>query len=293
VSGKQVISCPARRICPETHAPPGTSHSRRSDGGAARMSMASIQQQIARCADWPQRFPPEQWAIYERVIAEARTRGLRFAVGGGLAAMTYAGQWRNTKDIDLYVLPQDRQAMIQLVTELGLEDLYQKEPYDRNWIYRSYKDDVIVDIMWAMANQRAQVDERWLKGPLVEAGGQRFRLLPAEEEIWSKLYVLQRDRCDWPDALNLLYGVGPRLDWRRLVTRAAEDRALLAALLSAFAWICPERARELPAWLWDELHIAPPGDGNGEVTRARARLLDSRPWFTPVLEDNPTGVEEC
>lgn len=240
---------------------------------------------------WPKRFPPEQWSIYKRVLAEARARDLPFAVGGGLAAMAYAGQWRNTKDIDLYVLPSDRDAMIRLVTDLGLEDLYDQQPYDRNWIYRSHKDDTIVDIMWAMANQRAQVDEGWLNGPEVEAGGERFRLLPAEEEIWSKLYVLQRDRCDWPDALNLLYGVGPDLDWRRLVTRIAEDRALLSGVVSIFAWLCPPRARELPSWIWKELEVRAPAAGCGmELVRDRARLLDSRPWFTPALDDNHEGA---
>lgn len=258
------------------------------------MQRLSLKEQIERCASWPERFGHEQWRIYKEVIAEARKRELRFAVGGGLAAMTYAGQWRNTKDIDLYVLPQDAQRMIEVATNLGLADYYQVQPYDRKWIYRSYREDTIVDIMWAMANQRAQVDERWLNGPEVEAGGERFRLLAPEEEMWSKLYVLQRDRCDWLDALNLIYGVGPELDWRRLIARLAEDAALLRGVLSLFAWIAPDRARELPEWLWRELEMNAPGAGGGpELTGKRARLLDSRPWFTPVLEENSEGAGKC
>lgn len=227
-------------------------------------------------------------------MREARRQKLRFAVGGGLAAMTYAGQWRNTKDIDLYVLPRDRDEMIAIVTEAGLADYYERQPYDRAWIYRSYRDDTIVDIMWAMANQRVQVDEEWLNGPEVDTGEERFRLLPAEEELWSKLYIVQRDRCDWPDAANMLYGVGPQLDWRRLVGRVKADRGLLAGLLCVFAWLHPERARELPEWLWAELQIGAPGGDDGiGLARARARLLDSRPWFTPALEADAEGVREC
>jgi hypothetical protein len=253
-----------------------------------------LQEQIARCASWPQRFPPEQWSVYKQVMQEACHRNVRFAVGGGLAAMTYAGQWRNTKDIDLYVLPGDREVMIAISEAVGLDDYYEKQPYDRSWIYRSYKDETIVDVMWAMANQRAQVDEAWLNGPEVDAGQERFRLLPAEEELWSKLYVMQRDRSDWPDAFNLLYGVGPELDWRRLLFRVAEDRALLAGLLSSFAWLHADRARELPAWLWAELQLSEPAPANGlEETRYRAGLIDSRPWFTPVLPVNEEGVSQC
>jgi len=154
-----------------------------------------LQEQIARCASWPQRFPPEQWSVYREVIREAHHRNLRFAVGGGLAAMTYAGQWRNTKDIDLYVLPRDRGQMIALVTDLGLDDFYETQPYDRQWIYRSYKNDTIVDIMWAMANQRAQVDEAWLNGPEVEAGDYvlvhvGFALGKVDEEEAARTYKL-------------------------------------------------------------------------------------------------------
>jgi hypothetical protein len=252
-----------------------------------------LEEQLTRCASWPRRFPPEQWSIYKQVMHQARQQNLRFAVGGGLAAMTYAGQWRNSKDIDLYVLPGDRHQMIALVTALGLEDYYPKQAYDRQWIYRSHKDDTIVDIMWAMANQRAQVDEAWLNGPEVNTGDAFFRLLPAEEELWSKLYVLQHDRCDWPDAANLLYGVGPQLDWRHLISRVAEDRPLLGGFLSLFAWLDPARARELPAWIWRELQLPTPTGGHPEIAAGRARLLDSRPWFTPALDKKEGEVTPC
>ena len=74
-----------------------------------------------------------------------------------------------------------------------------------------------------------------------------IRFVPPEETLWSKLYVLQRDRCDWPDILNILYSVGPDLDWDRLLARVDEDAPLLAALVEVFRWVCPDRCRELPA----------------------------------------------
>lgn len=257
------------------------------------MGPPTIREQVARCAVWPERFPPEQWAIYKAVLAEARRRGLHFAVGGGLAAMAYAGQWRNTKDIDLYTFPGEREDMIRVVKAVGLEDYYDQQPYDRKWIYRSYKDDIIVDIIWAMANQRALVDQSWLRGPEVQVDGECFALLAPEEALWSKLYVFQRDRCDWPDALSLLYGVGPELDWGHLLQRLADDAPLLGSLLSIFRWLCPSRARDLPSWIWGELHADPPEPQPGlqltselEMIKDRAHLLDSRPWFTPTLDNS-------
>ncbi|MGA8026505.1 MAG: hypothetical protein WB992_05125 [Bryobacteraceae bacterium] len=254
------------------------------------MPTPTIKERIARCAAWPERCSPDQWAIYKAVIAEANRRGLRFAVGGGLAAMAYAGQWRNTKDIDLYIPESERDRMIGVVTDTGLEDYFEKQPYDRNWIYRSYKNDTIVDLIWAMANRRSVVDTSWFRGPQVEVDGERFGLLAPEEELWSKLYVLQRDRCDWPDALNLIYGVGLELDWRHLLARVENDAPLVAALVSIFAWLCPERAREFPSWIWKELRAGPPQSAPAsDIAGRHARLLDSRPWFTPMLDEQDAG----
>ena len=248
---------------------------------------SAIETQIARCALWPQRFEREEWLLYKAVIHEARNRTIPFAVGGGLAAMTYAGQWRNTKDLDLYILGRDVEEMINVLTKVGFKDLYEQAPYDRRWIYRGKKDGNIVDLIWAMANQRALVDETWLQGPQVEAGGEQFRLLAPEDSLWSKLYVLQYDRCDWPDALNLLYGVGAEINWHRLLCNVGSDVSLLGGLVSAFAWLCPEHARTLPTWLWNALRLqCPEADHNSELTRDRARLIDSRPWFTPTLNSD-------
>jgi hypothetical protein len=242
-----------------------------------------VKDQLARSAAWLERLPPEQWSVYKAVMTRARLRGLQFAVGGGFATMTYTGQWRDTKDIDLFIMERDKEEMIRILDECGLEDYYDQQPYERHWIYRSYKGDIIVDVIWAMANRRAVVDEGWFIGPSVEADGERFQLVPAEETLWSKLYVLQRERCDWPDGLSLIYAMGTDLNWRCVLDRVEDDAPLLSALLSVFGWLCPDRARELPRWLWSELnarHTLPDADLDAAVNRPS--LLDSRPWLTPA-----------
>ena len=140
---------------------------------------------------------------------------------------------------------------------------------------------MIVDVIWAMANHRTDVDREWLtRGPLVEFGDTHIRVVPPEELIWSKLYVLQKDRSDWPDIFNILHAAGATLDWNHLLARLGEDRALLNAVLTVFRWLAPHRAAELPARLW---HLkdgpTPPDD---EVNCEHVRLLDTRPWFRPL-----------
>src|SRR5439155_12596162 len=143
------------------------------------------------------------WDIYGEVMRKARDRGIPFAVGGGIAVATYVPSRIATKDVDVYVKPSDRDEMIEIVREMGLRDYYEKCPYQRHWIHRRYADDgTIVDIMWGMPNHRANVDDEWLeRGREVEMCGERFRVLPTEELIWAKLYVLHPDRSDWRDVM--------------------------------------------------------------------------------------------
>jgi hypothetical protein len=112
--------------------------------------------------DWAASIAAGEWRVYQQVIDEARAANIEFAVGGAFAVAAYTGHWRNTKDLDLYVLPERRQAMIAALTRAGLRDYYDHEAYDRGWIYRAVANDVIVDVIWAMANRRAEVDEEWV-----------------------------------------------------------------------------------------------------------------------------------
>lgn len=241
-------------------------------------------------------MPDEHWAIFLPVLRAIEKLGIDFAVGGGLAVSFYTGQWRNSKDLDIYVLPKDRDAVIAAVNATGMSDYYEQAAYDRNWIYRAHRDGVIVDLIWAMANGSGDVDHAWLRdGAVAVLRGEEVRLLAAEELFWSKSHVLQRDRCDWPDLLNMLYTAGPALDWRRLLARCrsqVDARAtstairseyrLLGSIVMLFSWVAPGRAAQLPRWLWSELDIAPPPADAPLRDDKRIALIDSRPWFSPA-----------
>ncbi len=228
-------------------------------------------------------IPPEQWSIYCRVIQDARRERIPFAVGGAFGFAVYTGQWRNTKDLDLYVQPREREAMLNVLTRNGLIDYYTHLPYDRRWIYRGVAGGTIVDVIWSMANHRADVDEIWITaGRETAINGESIRAIPAEELIWAKMYVLQRDRCDWGDVLNVIYAIGPSLDWPRLLNRLERDWPVLQSVLALFSWVAPGRAAALPGWLWERVELPVPRPSAAEVDERSIRLLDSRPWFGPL-----------
>jgi hypothetical protein len=230
--------------------------------------------------------------MYRTALDVARKSGAQFMVGGGFCLAFFTNRWRNTKDIDFYVLPAERQKMIDALTQAGFKDYYDQKPYDRGWIYRSVQDGVIVDIIWSMANRRAEVDPVWFdRAPVVTLREESFKVVPPEELLWCKLYVFQRDHCDWTDLLNLIYGVGPKLDWDHLLTRIGNDVQLLKGILELFTWVAPHRASELPISLRRELQLSTPQAVDPEEERRRVRLLDSRGWFAAYNpKDKPMEV---
>lgn len=223
--------------------------------------------------------PPEQWAVYADFISEAGRRGITLAVGGGLAVSAYSGCVRNTKDMDLYILEKDSRAVMEMSRELGFDE-YTAVPYDPTWSYRSCRSGYILDFLWRMLNGRSTVDDVWLtQGWELQVRGLSFRLLPVEELIWSKLYIVRRERSDWPDIISLLYARGGDMDWHRLLSNLGDDRLVLGGLLNLFRWLCPGRACRFPDSIWAPMGLLPPSSGEPELDRHRVDLIKSEHLF--------------
>jgi hypothetical protein len=236
--------------------------------------------------EWMSAISDEQWEVYRRAIQALREAGLRIMLGGGFAMASYTGRWRNTKDIDFYILHKDRDKAKEALTKAGFIDYFDQLPYDRKWIYRSTRAGVIVDVIWAMANQRAQVDDEWFANAArISIRGEQLGVVPVEEFVWCKLYILQRDHCDWTDVLNVLFATGTEINWDRLLKRLEEDWPLLKALLTLYGWVCPRRAARLPESLRKRLKLEAPVIPRRNRFN-RIRLLDSRDWFAALLEHN-------
>ncbi len=229
----------------------------------------------------------QQWQFYKEVIHAVRDSGEPFALGGGFAWAAFTGVFRNGKDIDFFILPESREKLIEATRKIGLTDYHLKEGYDRKWIYRGTRDGWIADLIWDMANYRANFDPDWVTlGPEVLIRGECVRVLPIEELIWNKLYILQRPRCDWTDVLNLMYLNVEMIDWDRMIKKLAPDAHLLGGAMNVFLWMCPGRAKLVPSHVWEMVGIiAPVITDEPSYIKHRVDLLDSRPWFIPALQE--------
>src|SRR5678816_2294559 len=58
---------------------------------------------------WSEALSEDQWTIYSKAIDAVRSSSVPFMLGGGFALASFTGRWRDTKDIDFYIHPQDRE----------------------------------------------------------------------------------------------------------------------------------------------------------------------------------------
>ncbi len=230
---------------------------------------------------WAQTIADEQWTVYSQAVRVVRKTGARFLLGGAFGLACYTGRTRNTKDLDFFVLPSDKDKVIDALTKAGFDDYYPKLSYDRGWIYRAVQGEAIVDTIWQTPNRRTEVDEAWFKrSRKALVRGELLEFIPAEELLAIKLYILQRDRCDWPDLLNLLYASCGELDWAHVIHRLGTEEPLLAGLLQIFNWLAPSQALHIPAGIRDHFHLPEPtSEALARPEQANVNLLDTRRWF--------------
>ena len=232
-------------------------------------------------AEWGALIPDVQWSVLVDGSEALSRAGIPFLIAGAAALATNTGHWRNTKDIDVIIHERDRERAKEAMLEAGFADYYDELAYDRSWIFRAHRDGVLFDVIWGLPNHRVQIDALWFeRAQPLRLRDRDYRVSPVEEICRVKLYVMQRERCDWVDVINVLAAAVERIDWQFFVQRMGRDLPLLQGALAIFNWLCPGRAGALPVWL--RAQFALPlieAEDPAAMEERRVRLFDSRPWF--------------
>lgn len=222
---------------------------------------------------------PVELRWFQEAIDALHREGIPFLLAGAFGLYQYTGFWRGTKDLDVLVLPEHREIAVEAVTSVGLQDLFSQQPYDREWIFRSTAEGVIVDLIWQLPNKADQIAPAWMaRGVEGRFFSSSVRYLSAADLCWMKLLVFQLHRCDWPDILNVIRGTRGQLDWQVLLENAGPHWQLLSALVEIHDWLCPSERYFIPAWFRAELGDRRAAAG-GSSGACRADLFDSRSWL--------------
>jgi hypothetical protein len=104
--------------------------------------------------------------------------------------------------------------------------------------------------VFSSGNGVAVVDDEWFEhAERCEVLDLPVLLSPVEEMIWSKAFVLERERFDGADVNHLIRARGDRLDWRRLFRRFDSHWHVLLSHLVLFRFTYPSHRHLVPRWV--------------------------------------------
>jgi hypothetical protein len=231
-----------------------------------------------------EQWAPETFRFYRDALAVTRASGIPFLVGGAYALAAYTGIVRHTKDLDLFVRPTHAQAVLHALAAAG----YRTELTFPHWLGKAFHGDDFVDVIFSSGNGLCTVDDSWFAhaqaGEILRT---LVRIMPAEEMIWQKAYIMERERFDGADVLHMIRACGRDLDWDRLVARFGPNWRVLLCHLVLFNFVysaeqgcIPERVlRTLTGRLFESNGSGPAEDVcRGTLLSRSQYLADTQDW---------------
>jgi len=223
-------------------------------------------------------------AFYRAAMQALRREEIPFLVGGAYALHRYAGIQRYTKDFDVFVRPADCFRALRAFAAQG----WRAELTFPHWLGKAYYDGDFVDVIFSSGNGMVPVDEEWFTHAVpATVLDEEVLLVPAEEIIWSKAYIMERERFDGADIAHLLRARGEQLDWHRLRRRFGVHWQLLLVHLILFRFIYPDETLALPPELQQELLAELEqdlGDGTAGDRLCQGTLLSREQYLRDITD---------
>lgn len=192
----------------------------------------------------------EAHGFFGNALQLLQESGIPFLVGGGLALRQYTGIIRDLKDLDLFCRAVDYPRILKFFSDQG----FHTELTDVRWLAKVFKDNYYIDIIFNTVNNINHVDDIWFEHATAgEAYGVPVKFIPAEELLWCKIYVQNRERYDGADVNHIIVKYGIYLDWNRIWARMQQHWHLLLAQLIIFQFVYPTERDIVPRWLFDNL----------------------------------------
>lgn len=198
----------------------------------------------------PLKLQPEQEGLFAEVLSLLESKKVPYAVAGAFALQQHTGISRFTKDLDLFLTPQDASRALSLLGEKGFEC----EICDPVWLAKAHRGGYFIDLITGMSNGVIRVDRSWIEhSQSAFIVGKNVRVLAPEELIASKLFVTRRERFDGADIVHTIYAVREKLDWSRILKLAGEHWELVLWNLVLFRYAYPAHGNYVPQALWEDL----------------------------------------
>ena len=207
-----------------------------------------------------------------------------FLVGGGFAFVRHTGIERPHKDFDIFVRRADFEHALGALDGAGLHT----EVTFPHWLGKALRGDAFVDVIFSSGNGVCPVDSGWFSHAIPgEVHGTEVSLVGPEDVLWTKAFIMERERYDGADVNHLILACSTMLDWEYLLERFGAHWRVLLAHLVLFGFAFPSERARIPAWLIDTLvgrlsaeeSVAPPRE-----RVCRGTLLSRAQYLEDVSE---------
>jgi hypothetical protein len=217
--------------------------------------------------------------FYRAVLRALKLAEVDFLIGGTYALARHTGIDRRTKDLDLMIRRRDWPAAAHALRASGIHTRLSFP----HWLGKALREKSQVDIIFSGGNGLTRVDDVWFERA-VEARVLGFNVLlsPPEELLWSKAFVMERERYDGADVLHLILARAETLDWEHLCERFGGHDGVLLAYVILFKYVYPGEAGRLPSWLIPRLLSAEPPLQARTARLCRGTLLSRAQYLVDV-----------
>jgi hypothetical protein len=181
--------------------------------------------------------------FYRRSLLALHRAKVPHLVGGAYALAPYTGIARRTKDLDIFLREADCARALEVLSYAGART----ELTYPHWLAKARSGADLIDLIYSSGNGIAVVDDEWFLHAIPDhVLGVPVKLCPAEEMIWSKAFVMERERFDGADVLHLLQARARVLDWNRLLRRFESHWRVLFCHLVLFGYVYPSELAKIP-----------------------------------------------
>jgi hypothetical protein len=245
------------------------------------MTIEELPQVSVRSKNLSRLVDPDQAAVFGHWLRILGRTGVPFAVGGAFAVHAYTGIWRNTKDLDIFVRPEDLKVVLEAMREEGFPGAV----IDVFWLAKVFSGTLFMDLIFGLQNNCIRIDREWFRSAKTRSVlGTTTPIIGIEELIASKIYVARRDRFDGADIVHLIRAAEGRIWWERLLELIKGDHLLLLWHLILFNYVYPGHADYLPRELIVDLF--------DRVRKGWEVKIDPRK-FSGMIIDPPRFAIDC
>jgi len=226
------------------------------------------------------KFPAKQEAMFRETLMTLNRCRIPYAVSGAFALQIHTGIWRATKDIDLFLAPEDMPATISCLEKNG----FLCKTKDPVWLHKAHRNGFFVDLITGMSNAVITVEPSWIKHALpAMVLDVRVKVLAAEELLASKLFVVRRERFDGADIAHIVYATRGNLDWNRILALVREHWEVLFFSLVLYRYVYPAYSHYVPSWVWHRLLVC--------FSEALANRDASAPFRGSLIDDKMFAID--